>query len=152
MLSEFECQACKTRFVVASTQNAAQLPTVFCVYCGHRSLRYIGSRDDGSNEDIRRIKVTQNDIRDVFGIGQNVLVRCGKDWFTQKILDITVLRHDTFCPHCGIPLLGEPRFWFKGCGNVGLEDVMAVEDIDPKLKKSATLGLVTTKEVELKPE
>ena len=96
-------------------------------------------------------KMRQEDVRGVFGIGQNVLVRCGNNWFTREILDITVLRNDTFCPHCGMPLLGEPRFWFKDYGNIGLEDVMAVEDIDPPMPKKALIpGLVTAKEV--KPE
>jgi len=76
-------------------------------------------------------KLRQEDIRDAFGVGQSVLVRSGTEWQTREILGITVFRNDVCCPHCGMPLLGEPRFWFKDYGNIPLEDVMAKEDIDP---------------------
>lgn len=80
-------------------------------------------------------KLGQEDIRDVFGVGQKVLVRQGTEWHTCEILGITVLRHDADCPHCGIPLLGKPMFWFKDYGNVPLDEIMAKEDIDPLLLK-----------------
>ncbi|MBA7652471.1 hypothetical protein ES703_60305 [subsurface metagenome] len=79
-------------------------------------------------------QLSQEDIRDVFGVGQKVLVRDGTAWRTHEILGITVLRHDVYCTHCGMPLLGEPRFWFKGLANFPLEDIIALEDIDPKLR------------------
>ncbi len=77
-----------------------------------------------------RPKLTQEDVRNVFGVGQKVLVRVGTEWHTREILGITVLRHETYCPHCGMPLLGEPRFWFNDHGNVSLAEVIAREDID----------------------
>jgi len=79
----------------------------------------------------QRPKLTQDDVRKVFGIGQNVLVRVGTKWETHEIRGITVLRHDAHCPHCGEELLGEPKFWFNAHGNVSLEDVIAREDISP---------------------
>jgi len=84
-------------------------------------------------------KLRQEDIRDVFGVGQKVLVRSGTKWQTRELLGITVLRHDSYCPHCSIPLLGEPRFWFKDYGNVPLEEIMAKEDIDPGLLSKDTI-------------
>lgn len=84
-----------------------------------------------------RPQLTQEEIRHVFGVGQKVLVRKGTEWHTREILGITVLRNDADCPHCGRPLLGEPRFWFKDCGNWPLDRIMAVEDIDPGRVKGA---------------
>ena len=69
-------------------------------------------------------KLGQDSIRDVFGLGQTVLVRSGKDWHSREIQAITVYR--------GFPTFGEPRFWFKDFGNIPLSDIMAKEDIDPK--------------------
>jgi len=150
MLSEFECGSCGVKFVVAFTDVRPGFPVRYCVACGSDDLKCLGSSD----EDMKVIsKMRQEDIRGAFGVGQNVLVRCGKDWITREILGITVLRNNVSCPHCEMPLLGEPRFWFKTYGNVSLEDVMAVEDINPhKMKKSVIpgQGLVTAKEV--KPE
>jgi len=83
-------------------------------------------------------KLGQEDIRDVFGVGQKVLVRSGTEWHTREILGITVLRHHVDCPHCRIPLLGEPRFWFNDYGNVSLDEIMAKEDIDPPLLKESS--------------
>jgi len=77
-------------------------------------------------------QMTQENIRDCFGVGQTVLVREGKDWVSREILDITVLRNEVSCSQCGMPILGEPRFWFKDYGNIPLEEIMAKEDIDPK--------------------
>lgn len=78
------------------------------------------------------VQVRQEDIRHVFGVGQHVLVRSGNDWRTQEIEAITVLRNNAMCPHCGMPLLGEPRFWFSDKGNWELADIMAKDDIDPR--------------------
>ena len=80
---------------------------------------------------MRNFKVSQNGIRDCFGVGQTVLVRRGKDWVSREILDITVLRNGPTCSQCNIPILGEPRFWFIDYGNIPLENIMAKEDIDP---------------------
>lgn len=80
-----------------------------------------------------KVYASQEGIRDVFDVGQKVLVRSGIDWRTREIQRITVLRHDVNCPHCGISLLGEPRFWFTDWGNVSLENIMARADIDPGL-------------------
>ena len=73
----------------------------------------------------------QEEIRSAFSIGQDVLVRDGTAWHTRRIIGITVLRHRALCPHCGMPLLGEPRFWFADYGNIPLSEIMAKEDIDP---------------------
>lgn len=81
---------------------------------------------------MRPQEMPQESIRDCFGIGQTVLVRTGKDWVSREILGITVLRNNVTCPQCDMPILGEPRFWFKDYGNIPLEDIMAKEDIDPK--------------------
>lgn len=77
-------------------------------------------------------KLGQDSIRDVFRIGQTVLVRSGRDWHSREIQDITVYRAHPLCPQCNMTILGEPRFWFKDFGNVQIEDIMALEDIDPK--------------------
>jgi len=79
---------------------------------------------------MERPKVSQEGIRDVFGVGQKVLVRSGTEWHTREILGITVFRC-SICPECNMPLLGEPRFWFEDYGNVPLDQIMAKEDIDP---------------------
>ena len=76
-------------------------------------------------------KLGQEVIRDVFGLGQTVLVRSGRDWLSREILAITVYRRAPYCPQCNMPILGEPRFWFKDYGNIPLSDIMALEDIDP---------------------
>jgi hypothetical protein len=88
----------------------------------------------GTNMGVEEIipEALQPSIRDVFAIGQKVLVRDGTAWRTHEILGITVLRHDVYCPHCGMPLLGEPRFWFKMFANLPLGDIIALEDINPK--------------------
>ena len=84
-------------------------------------------------------KINQEGIRDCFGVGQTVLVRTGRDWVSREILDITVLRNGPTCSRCGMPILGEPRFWFKDYGNIPLEEIMAKEDIDPnRLKEPST--------------
>ena len=101
-----------------------------------------------------RPKLTQEDIRDVFGVGQNVLVRAGTKWEPREILGITVLRHSTHCPHCGGELLGEPRFWFKDHGNVPLEEVIAREDIGPVIPmvEQDKSGFATFYLIDLKTE
>jgi len=86
----------------------------------------------------------QDTIRDCFEIGQTVLVRKGNDWVSREIKNITVfrhnLRHSVLCPQCGMPCLGEPRFWFYDYGNVSLNEIMAIEDIDPdKIRTAASM-------------
>jgi len=45
-----------------------------------------------------------------------------------------------------MPILGEPRFWFKDYGNIPLEDIMAKEDIDPnRLPNAEAIRLYRTK-------
>jgi len=73
-------------------------------------------------------EVTQQLVKDAFMVGQTVFVRSGTDWRRRVIEAITVRRH-AHCPHCAMPLLGEPRFWFKDYGNVPLADVIAKEDL-----------------------
>lgn len=86
-------------------------------------------------------RVSQDTIRDCFGIGQTVLVRSGRDWVSREILDITVLRNNATCRECDRSILGEPRFWFKDYGNIPLEDIMAKEDIDPnRITRSFNVG------------
>jgi len=82
---------------------------------------------------MRTGEMPQESIRDCFGVGQTVLVRTGRDWVSREILGITVLRNNVDCRKCGMPILGEPRFWFVDHGNVSLDEIMAKEDIDPKL-------------------
>ena len=75
-------------------------------------------------------KLKKVDATDVFGVGQRVLVRDGNSWHEDEIDGITVIRHDVYCSHCGMPLKGEPRFWFKGGeGNISLNDIMIEADI-----------------------
>lgn len=124
MLSEFKCKKCQMTFIVGLSKIEPLKPVSHCVCCGSLDLEFLGSKEG------LMPKLRQDDIRDVFGIGQNVLVREGTELRTREILGISVLRH-AHCPHCGIPLLGEPRFWFKGYANVPLEQIMAKEDIDP---------------------
>lgn len=126
MLSEFKCKKCQMIFIVGFSKIEPQKPIRHCVCCGSDDLEFLDSKEESIYP-----KLSQDDIRDVFGIGQNVLVREGTELHTREILGITILRRDTQCPHCGIPLLGEPRFWFKGYANVPLEQIMAKEDIDP---------------------
>ena len=137
MLSEFKCKKCGMTFVVALMEIEAGKPIRHCVCCGNDDLEFLGNKTESYP------KLGQDNIRDVFAAGQNVLVRDGTEWHTREIMGITVLRHDTQCPHCGIPLLGEPRFWFKGCVNIPLEEIMAKEDIDPTAKP--TPGLILGK-------
>lgn len=80
--------------------------------------------------------LSQSTIRYCFSVGQSVLVRVGNDWYTRKIEKITVLRSEVQCPQCKMPIQGEPRIWFKDYGNVPLQDVMALEDIDPSIIKA----------------
>ena len=86
------------------------------------------------------MKCPQEQIRNCFGIGQTVLVRSGGDWVSREILDITVLRNGPTCSQCGMPILGEPRFWFKDYGNIPLDEIMAKEDIDPEPRLRPTLA------------
>jgi hypothetical protein len=128
MLSEFKCNNCQVVFHVGMAGIEPEKPVKYCICCGSSDLTFLGAIAENY---YAKSTVGQEDIRDVFGIGQKVLVRSGIDWRTREILRITVLRHDVNCPHCGIPLLGEPRFWFRDWGNVSLESIMAREDIDP---------------------
>jgi len=77
----------------------------------------------------------QYGIRNCFEVGQEVLVREGTRWVTRTIERITVWRgsddRGSRCPHCGLSLLGEPRFWFRDWGNIPITEIMAKEDIDP---------------------
>lgn len=128
MLSKVKCEKCQMVFHVGLEQIDIAKPIKHCVCCGSSDLVCLAAE-----ENAKRHIAGQEDIRDVFNVGQKVLVRSGTVWRTNEILAITVLRHDVNCPHCGIPLLGEPRFWFKHHGNLPLEDVIAKEDIDPEL-------------------
>lgn len=130
MLSEFKCNNCQVVFQVGMATIEPEKPVKYCICCGSSDLSFLGAIAEDYYAKQRPI-YTQEDIRDVFGVGQKVLIRSGIDWQTREILKITVLRHDVNCPHCGIPLLGEPRFWFRDWENVSLEGIMAREDIDP---------------------
>lgn len=93
------------------------------------------------------VKISQEAIRNCFGVGQTVLVRRGKDWVSREILFITVLRNNTYSPERNPSILGEPRFWFKDYGNIPLENIMAKEDIDPdRLVPAVNLGKIDFKE------
>lgn len=85
-------------------------------------------------------------IRNCFEVGQSVLVRFGTKWLTRTIEKITVYRgSDSIsvkCPNCDMPVLGEPRFWFKDYGNIPISEVMAREDIDPEPDKPTLVSPV----------
>jgi len=49
-----------------------------------------------------------------------------------------------------MPILGEPRFWFKDYGNIPLEEIMAKEDIDPNLLATSPASPVGITKVERK--
>lgn len=139
MPTEIKCKSCETVFIISNKTDSEKLEE-YCAYCGSKELEFLSVREP-------RPKLTQAGIRDVFAVGQNVLVRWGIDWRTREILGITVLRHDTDCPHCSMPLLGEPRFWFRELGNVSLEDIMAKEDIDPdKVRLPSNLRVTRIKD------
>ena len=98
-----------------------------------REVSKVGVKEAVKNEEARPQVATDNEgIRDVFKVGQQVLVRNGTAWVSRKILGITVLRNKVVCAYCDAPMLGEPRFWFKDHGNIPLEEIMADEDIDSK--------------------
>ena len=134
MLSKVKCEKCQMIFDVGLEQICPGKPVKHCICCGSSDLTFLGVE-----ENTKRI-VRQEDIRDVFDVVQKVLVRSGTEWRTREILAITVLRHDANCPNCGMPLLGEPRFWFKNHSNLSLEDIIAKEDIDPEPRSYPTLG------------
>ena len=46
MLSEFECQICGTKFVVAFTDVRPGFPVRYCVACGSDDLKCLGSKPD----------------------------------------------------------------------------------------------------------
>lgn len=129
MLGKFKCKKCEMVFVVGLEIIEPGNPIRHCVCCGSKELEFLADIPDYLGP-----RLDQEDIRDVFAVGQRVLIRDGIDWRTREILGITVLRHDANCPHCNIPLLGEPRFWFKGVSNLTLNEIMAKEDIDPQPK------------------
>lgn len=120
MLSEFKCQKCQVSFVVGST---GPLRVTHCVHCGKSDLEFVGTKEDPPTTK-REVRPRQEDIRDVFGLGQTVLVRTtGKEWWPREIESITVLRNDDGSL--------EPRFWFHDYGNVPASEVIAEEDISP---------------------
>ena len=137
-LTKIKCDRCNVEFyasrTVRPTVDAGVPPPsfVYCISCG-TSLQaiepersYIPLYPD----------VGQESAHDVIGIGQTVLVRQGSRQLRSKeILGITILRNT---PN----EQPEPRFWFQGHGNVGLEDIVVREDIDPepKVKPRAIIG------------
>ena len=91
----------------------------------------VGVKEAVKNDEARPQIATDNEgIRDVFMVGQQVLVRSGTAWVSREILGITVLRNKVTCAYCDAPILGEPRLWFKDRGNIPLEEIMAEEDVD----------------------
>jgi len=148
MLSEFQCGACGAKFVVAfSMEPEPGKPLRSCVVCGAAQLTFLRSVDEKQlEEELKKEKGEvkspgldpQWGIRYCFEVGQEVLVRDGTRWTTSKIEKITVYRgqaglHPPLCPQCAMPLLGEPRFWFKHWGNLPISEIMAKEDIDARL-------------------
>ena len=84
MLSEFECGACQTKFVVALIPNIGKLGLIqHCVACGSKGLKYLGGRDGGEQRKL--------------GPPAKVFETLDKTTPTHQIPSPAVID----CPHCG---------------------------------------------------